>query len=205
MWRVATVYGLASSADNKIRYVGQTVRSLGSRLKDHIRIARNKKHRHLSHWINKTLSNGFNVTIFVIENHVVSGDAEIRWIAWYRRHGVKLVNGTNGGDGGRLGPKTPEECKKISNALKGKKKSKEHVAAMRLVIKKPVTKEARLKMSLAKKGKMPKNLKEIQKNNRGLIRSPEVRKRISEKLKGRQVTSTKKLLINLEKARVARQ
>lgn len=94
-----TVYGLASTADGKIRYVGQTTKILRYRLSDHFTSARLGRVDHRSCWIRQQWKAGNKIFAFVIESHVPWNDAERRLIAWYRKHGAALTNLTSGGEG----------------------------------------------------------------------------------------------------------
>jgi hypothetical protein len=122
---VVTVYGLASSADGKIRYVGQTAGDLSVRHKGHLVSAKRFPQRHRSKWIKSVLADGELVTVFVIESDAVENEAEIRWISWYKRHGAQLVNGTDGGEGtcGHDVSKGAREKLRVANL--GKKQSEE--------------------------------------------------------------------------------
>lgn len=199
--RPVTIYGLKSSADGVIRYVGQTVTALEERLKNHLRHARKYKHRRVSCWINSVVAAGSSLEVIVLESNATWNDAERRHIANLRAKGHNLANGTDGGDGALGAPKSAEARAKISAALKGRKKSPEHVASMAAAMRgKSPSATTRAKIAGSMKGRLPANLTTIQAGNRGLTRSPELRARISATLAGRQVTSTEKLLQNLEAA-----
>lgn len=120
--RPVTVYGLSSSIDGVVRYVGQTVQPLSVRLKDHINRARAGKKWALCHWIRKHESLGETIQISVIEENAVLHISEIHWIATYRAAGIRLVNATAGGEGivGLL--RTAEHQEKIAKAQRGRKR-----------------------------------------------------------------------------------
>lgn len=161
--KLVTVYGLASSLDDVIRYVGQTSVSLETRRKWHISWTlkeRDKSRR--TAWIKSVLNGGHDLKISAIEVDAVLDEAEIRWIAYYRNLGHELVNLTNGGDGGIGIPKTEEHKAKIAAAHKGSKKPWTSVRN-RLGKGKPghpSTPETNLKISIATTGKPKRGLAE---------------------------------------------
>jgi hypothetical protein len=72
-------------------------------LKAHIKEALCTRRTHKQRWICSLLCIGLQPQIEVIEASTGDGwgDAERRWIAFYRAKGISLVNGTDGGDGTR--------------------------------------------------------------------------------------------------------
>jgi len=120
--RPVTIYGLASSIDGQVRYVGQTVRELKTRLRDHLNCARKGKEIAVYAWIRKHEALGETIQIKVLEENAIINESEIRWIANLRAAGVKLVNSTKGGDGivGQI--RTPEHQEKIAAAQRGQKR-----------------------------------------------------------------------------------
>ncbi len=158
-----TVYGLASSQDGAIRYIGQTTKSLNVRLAWHLSwVAKRGDDSRRSRWIRSVLSHGHRVTIVSIEENAVLSEAEIRWIDHYKRSGIELVNTTLGGDPWIGTPKTPEHKAKISAALKGRK-SPWTSERNRLGKGKPghlSTPETRAKIGAAMKGKPKRGLAE---------------------------------------------
>lgn len=114
-----TVYGLASSADHKIRYIGQTVTSLQSRLNSHISEARKKRKNYRHHWINSVLASGHDVIVVVIKKNATLHVDEISAIRHYRSLGFDLVNLTSGGEGSPGCVHSKETRAKFSARLKG--------------------------------------------------------------------------------------
>lgn len=174
---LVTVYGLCSSADGRIRYVGQTNQKLSYRLNTHIAhalAARSKAH--CAAWIRQVISAGSDIRIFAIEENAVRNEAERRLIKWYRKHGAALTNIGLGGDGND-GPRSEEHKRAISEALRGKPKSADHrrkladalkgrplpaalVEACRLglnhkkgVKRQPMSEETKRRISVANKGR----------------------------------------------------
>lgn len=118
-----TVYGLASSKDGVIRYIGQTSRDLETRRKWHITWTLRKRDRsRRTAWIASVLREGHELTITALEVDAVKHESEIRWIAHYKERGFDLVNGTLGGDQCIGVPKTEAHKAAISAAHKGSKK-----------------------------------------------------------------------------------
>lgn len=122
-----TVYGLRASDDGRIRYVGQTRKSLAFRLKYHLVGAKRWGNRHVSKWINATLKRGAHIEIFTLEENAVENEAEIRLIKWNRENGARLVNGTDGGEGCRGFSPTAETRQRLRAANLGKRQSPETV------------------------------------------------------------------------------
>lgn len=113
---------------DECRYVGKTKRP-EQRFKEHLK-ANGKTHR--DYWI-RSIRPELPV---MIELEKVSDDgweiAERKWIRLFKSLGEKLTNGTDGGEGGR-GLSHSEETKALlSNAMKGKLKSAETKAKMRM-------------------------------------------------------------------------
>lgn len=190
------VYGLSSSEDGRIRYVGQTVGPLRRRLSHHLYKAKNERN-HRGTWISSVVRRGFGLAMVVLETGAEPHVAEQRWIAKLRGEGNALVNSTDGGLGSlgfrksdaereriramHLGkPKTAEHRDKISMALLGKPKHPDHVeksaAAQRGRVGHPISQEIRLKISVANKGRKKPWLAEA---NKTRVWTPEMRARIS--------------------------
>lgn len=201
--RRVAVYGLSSSLEpNAVRYIGQTVMPVHERAKVHVRHARKYAHRHISTWINSVLRSGGNIVHVVLDPDAEWNETERELIAKHRAAGASLVNGTDGGDG-MVGRRMSAAAKAhLSSVMTGRKRSAEHNAALSKALTGRKTPQAtRLKIAAAMKGRAPSNLEAIQAGNKGIKRGDGLKRQISEKLKGRQVTSTEKLLKNLEAAR----
>ena len=175
-----TVYGLASSKDGVIRYIGQTSRSLETRLQWHLtwtKRERDKSRR--TAWIKSVLRDGHALTIIAIETDAVKDEAEIRWIAHYRAAGHDLVNGSAGGDNCIGVPKTAEHRAKIAAAHKGRKSpwTSERNRAMKGKPGHPSTPETNAKIAAAHLGKSKPSTSE---RNRTIEWTPEMRAKIRE-------------------------
>jgi hypothetical protein len=102
-------------------------------------------------WIRSMLNKGLLPTITLLGIYEGNGSKEeISWIKRFRDGGVKLTNGTDGGDGGIL---TKASCRKISKALTGRKHTPEQIEKQRKAITgRHHTLEARARMKEGKKG-----------------------------------------------------
>lgn len=111
------IYGLSSSEDGVIRYVGKTKNDIFTRMIEHKCDALTKKMKsHKCNWIRKIYDEGFELQVLLIEETDDNNwqDREIYWIKKYREKG-NLVNqldgGESGGIGGKLFPFSYDETK----------------------------------------------------------------------------------------------
>lgn len=139
-----SVYGLFSTEDMVVRYIGQTMQSLPNRRVQHLAEAARPPGTSRCHrWIRKVLRSGFEIGIDLIEEECQWDDGEKYWIAFYRdRYPGQLTNLSAGGCG-YVGKRSMATRLKMS-----KPKSAETRAKMR----KPKSAEARANMSLALAG-----------------------------------------------------
>lgn len=165
-----------------IRYVGKTIRNLNRRLIAHLCESRNGAKNHRADWIRSLTAVGKLPIIKAIR--LVNGDGckeEIRMIATLRAKGVKLVNGTDGGDGASFAHSVSQSARdKISKSMVGNKRflGRTHSA------------ETRLKMSLAQKGRIltdehRRNLSDALKGRVGRVFTDDMRLQMSIACKGR--------------------
>ena len=93
------IYGLYSTEDEKIRYIGKTKFKLSKRLTEHVNgaLLRNGK-TYKDNWIRKVYNKGYEVKITQIEecDDGIWEERENYWINQYN----DLTNLTDGGDGG---------------------------------------------------------------------------------------------------------
>lgn len=87
-----TVYGLASTKDNEIRYIGQTIRSTNSRLSDHLREARGRSKSALCEWIRSVWKSGQGIKLFVLHRGGEWNKSESEYFDLYTSLGADLVN-----------------------------------------------------------------------------------------------------------------
>ena len=100
------IYGLCSSEDEVIKYIGQTTTSLKNRLSGHLYNYNNKVNNKKNNWIKFVLNNGFEVKIIEIDYfHNIHADELDFWESYYINQftcwGYELKNGTLGGKSGR--------------------------------------------------------------------------------------------------------
>jgi hypothetical protein len=139
--RMATIYVLCDGREmdpiKRVRYVGQTVRSLEIRLRHHWQTANAGEQWHRARWMRAVKSAGGDVLMEPVARVSVSeaDSAEIAHISSFRARGCDLTNRNNGGRGGstdvspetrqkmsesarQRGPRTPETQQKITEALR---------------------------------------------------------------------------------------
>lgn len=119
------VYGLYSSKNRVIRYIGQTKDIPEQRLKRHIKEAKaGKELTYKNYWILDVISKGYRVEIVVLKENAVRNIDEIEHIRFYRKVGIKLTNQTAGGD--HSFELTLAAREKMRQRKLGKKLSEEH-------------------------------------------------------------------------------
>jgi len=231
------IYALSDPRTNAIRYVGKS-NDPDRRLQDHIVQAPRNKYR-TARWVNSLIQQGLVPGIEILEEVVDSEwqVSERKWILLCRAQGCDLTNHTDGGEGVhnpdkearerlsksrralfqkpgfrkkmRLVYQDPKRCAKISHALVGKPKSKEHIA--RLPQNNPGwhhTEEAKAKIRAGCRGRghrwtseeatmIAKRNKENwygigNKSRTGQTRSKEELAKVSKALKGRRKTEEHK-------------
>ncbi len=175
------IYTLIDPRNGELRYIGKSDRPL-QRLRDHIN---ERSNTHRSHWIQQLAALGLEPEIEIIDATPAGTDwqmVEIAYIAAARGDGIRLVNGTNGGDG--VTGLSPESRARITNAWRGRKH----------------TPETLMKLSVARKGRKihtPEWLAYMSKKMAEREFSPEHRQRIREavqKLTPADVRAIRRLL-----------
>lgn len=133
---IVKIYTLSSTRDiSNIRYIGKTTDPLKKRLQGHLFEAKAKKeenytHNHKCNWINKELSEGYNIIIEELDSEEFNSNEDWQyleqyWISQFKAWGFKLTNISLGGEG-PLGVKRTEEAKlKTSMSLMGHSVSEE--------------------------------------------------------------------------------
>src|SRR5574337_989309 len=194
--RSVTVYGLCSSEDGKIRYVGQTIGLISARLRQHLHSPKRSKSA-VAKWIKREIERGNTIRIFQIETNCVLHDTEKRLIAFYKRIGARLLNLTDGGEGtigwrGNAGNKRPDlaERNRLASGIPGRPSSPEtnaKISAANKGKKKPWLAE-RNKLGLGRPGHphTDESKAKIGAANAGRKHSEESRKKMSEKAQGRK-------------------
>lgn len=115
------IYGLESTKNNTIEYIGYTQKPLSKRLYEHISESKRKK-TYKDKWIQNNISNFYNINIVELDsadNILELKQKEIHYIKLFKSFGAKLKNGTSGGDG-VFGYKQTQEQKDLNSRLKSK-------------------------------------------------------------------------------------
>ena len=142
---IVKIYALTDNKHN-IRYVGQTIKMIGDRFREHLNEAKKMSQTPVYRWIRK---HKYDINIILLQEDAEWNVDEIKWIDRYKEEGHPLTNATIGGDGrkGYIMPEavkqkisksqigvscpqrannyTPELRKKRSDALKGRKLGKQ--------------------------------------------------------------------------------
>lgn len=159
------IYGLHDPRTGELRYIGQSIRPL-ERLANH-KQERSRTHR--SNWIQSLRKDGLEPYMLLIDATPYGDDAwqgiERAYIAGARAGGIRLVNGTDGGDGvyglspesrarviaGSLGRKaSPETRALMSRNRKGRRHTPEHREYLSQIMRgREFTPEWRAKISAA--------------------------------------------------------
>jgi hypothetical protein len=130
MGDIAIIYGLVDPRDRQLRYIGLSKNGM-RRPREHSKgwSLREDGNTHKANWIRQLLSTGAQPEVVVIQSFddpAILPEAEMHWIAYFKKMGYKLTNGTAGGDG-NLNP-TAGVRLKMSSALRGRKLSPESIA-----------------------------------------------------------------------------
>ena len=150
------IYGLRDPRNNRIRYVGKTT-NLRRRFREHVQGPEN---RGVGRWIAALTKRGLKPEIAVIQKVAKDKwqEAERFWIAAFKEHGQRLMNGSSGGLGGsdKGHQFSPEGRTRIdaavSKACRGKPLSEEHKRKLSEAHKgKWASAETKAKMSVAHK------------------------------------------------------
>lgn len=119
---LCSIYGLSSTENGVVRYIGQTTRPLETRLQLHLAEAtRPPGTSHCHRWIRKVIRSGFGIQITLIEANCLWDVAEKRWIAEYRKRQPGLMTNISDGGCGFLGKHSAESIERMRGP-----KSKEH-------------------------------------------------------------------------------
>jgi len=145
MDNTCTIYGLCSSQDGVIRYIGQTTALVERRIREHVTAARNLANdAPVQRWIRKQLASDLEIEIVTLESNAELDVAEIRWIELLKSIDCRCLNINPGGDAGARGIKRSEVTKQKMR----KPRSEETKQRMR----KPKSDATRIKMSAAQTG-----------------------------------------------------
>lgn len=135
--RLCFVYGLFSTEDMVIRYIGQTLQPIKRRLTQHLATAKRDDAK-CYRWIRKAIRDGHRIGFIELEAGCQWDIAEREWIAAYNRHHPGQLTNTSEGGCGYSGKKS-----EAWKAAMRRPKSEAHKAAMR----KPKSAEQRASQS----------------------------------------------------------
>lgn len=147
------IYGLSRSDSPllEVRYVGKA-KDPSKRLRDHLSEARRGDRTHKGCWIRASLRDGAAIVCDVLAcamDEYWADELERAIIAYWRCRG-RLVNETEGGDGGRGCVQSKETRRKRSLALRGKVRSEETRARMGAAAKRQMSDPARVAAAVAR-------------------------------------------------------
>lgn len=202
--REVKIYALVDPFTDEIRYVGKTVKSLSSRLSNHLYNAKVTKHnKHLSNWILLLLSKGKKPLIINIETCQNSNwkQKEKYWISFY----PNLINLTEGGDGSQGYCHSEEVREKIRQAKLGKKHS-EDFKKQKSKFFSEIVRTENWKNNISKSLKGRKATKKAKKNlsdsHKGYVMPEEQKEKIRQSLKGRK--RPKEVIAKIKASHIAR-
>lgn len=133
MYSKYLIYGLVDPRDGNLRYIGKSCQGI-NRAREHAYpsyLSVDKSY--CGNWIRKLQQLGLTFSWVVIQEFQDSdilSNAESHWISYFRSIGCQLTNLTLGGEGTPGYHPNLETRNKISVALKGKTRSKEHCDAI---------------------------------------------------------------------------
>jgi len=138
-----TIYVLSNPLDGVVRYVGKT-KDIVERYRGHLKEAMTaKRMSKKNNWIKGMLNRGIKPNIETIEvvEYEQGNEAEKYYILKYKELGYKLLNMTDGGDGGVMSEEVRMRWSKIR---KGRTSSRKGIV---------MSQETKDKVSASKKGK----------------------------------------------------
>lgn len=148
------VYSLVCPIDKEsVRYIGYTKFTLEKRLDEHFREDYKKTHK--CNWMKSLKVNGLMPIIELIEDAIPNKEqalmSEIAYIKLFKSFGAKLVNTTNGGEGGEMTEETKYKIRQKRKLQIITQETKDKLSAAGKNRKH--TKESRMKQSLSQTGK----------------------------------------------------
>lgn len=130
----ATVYGLKSTRDNRLRYIGQTQGEPSRRYYRHMHDARCGAPGKVAAWIRNEVAAGFTIRQTILVEHGILNETERAVIERARATGYDLLNVHNGGGTGKDGRigKAPSDKtrRKMSAAGRGRRHAPETKAKL---------------------------------------------------------------------------
>lgn len=125
--KTATIYALCDGRESdpvkRVRYIGQTVRTLAQRLRRHAADARRGEQTRRARWMRSVWATGGHVLIeaVIVVPSSAWGTAEQEQIATLRARGCDLTNLTDGGEG--MPNPAPETRAKLSAKSRGNRRA----------------------------------------------------------------------------------
>lgn len=198
------IYGLYDPLTNELRYVGQTTTTVAQRLAAHLCPSSLRKHSHLACWLRSLQAKGHKPSTSVLaeaKDQAELDQLEMDHIAFSRKAGLRLTNGSAGGAGPWGREVSTETREKLSEAQRGvprKKKSPEEKQHLSQVMKGRTTNppEHYEKLRLAKigvarseetKAKISASKKANPHSRSGWTHSEETKAKVSASRKGKLV------------------
>lgn len=116
----ATVYGLKSTRDHRLRYIGQTQGEPSRRYYRHMHDARRGAPGKVAAWIRNEVEAGFTILQTILVEHGILNETQRAVIERARVTGYDLLNVHNGGDtgkDGRIGKAPSDETRRKASAV----------------------------------------------------------------------------------------
>lgn len=212
---MVVIYGLASSENGQIRYIGQTTKTAKKRFGDHKRNVKRNPHTPVAKWIRSISNKGFHPVLVILKDDAILDDDEVEFIRVFKEYGHSLLNISRGGKYNNVSDETRKKLSEktklswlkrnhvMSNEFgqkmrainKGRKKPEGFGEKISKIVKNdPIrlqklhSPESQRKVALARKGKITSNLAKIHKNMKGRHLSEETKKKIAMTLIGRKAS-----------------
>lgn len=212
--REIIVYGLASSENGRLRYIGQTVNQLKKRINGHICYANKYGKSAIQKWIVSVLDKGFEIIGWIICPKAIWNITEIETIKQYRELGFDLLNLTDGGEGtlgyhhkGRKRPDLAERNRQNTGIKRGKMSPEENerLQQYRKRAKPYVAERNRNTKPWLGKKHTPEQLEKMRQRNLGKTLTEECKKKIGDANRGRKFTDeTRRKMSESQKKRWTR-
>ncbi len=149
------VYGLYSSRDDELRYIGQTINRLSLRLSAHISVSKHKAKSPVHFWIRREMVDGYCIKAIPLLDNGIFNTTEQELIEKYRNNGSRLLNITSGGAGQFGFKQTEEHIRKRSYSHIGLKHTEQTKQKMRdAKVGRKLTNEHKLKISNSLLGRL---------------------------------------------------
>lgn len=226
------VYGLVDPRDCLVRYIGKSARGI-SRAREHLMPCTYERGRQKNtrtyKWIRKIINLGLDPILCILFTCFDEDEAYLEEEKMIKKYKEQLYNHKAGGRGGEGHKHTKEECRKISQRMKGRKVSTKSIEKMKETKRKngtlhrsPTPLEIAKRVE-ARKGyrHSEKTKKKISESNMGKIISEESKQKQSRARKGKPATEAqlknlskwnqkgtkkgKKIRENMKKARLAKE